>query len=126
MKIRLMGGLPYISAGLGYHGRHVTLNKVLLDTGSAGTIFSTDRVSGIGLMYEPDDLVHRIRGVGGSEFVFTKQVDRLSAGRLRVEQFEIEIGAMDYGFQIDGIIGMDFLTRVGALIDLKRMKIIPA
>ena len=126
MKIRLMGGLPYISARLGYRGRHVTLNKVLLDTGSAGTIFSTDQVAGIGLTYEPDDLVHRIRGVGGSEFVFTKQIDRIIAGRLSVEKFDIEIGAMDYGFQIDGIIGMDFLTRVGALIDLKRMKIIPA
>ena len=121
-----MGGLPYISARLGYRGRHVTLNKVLLDTGSAGTIFSTDQVAGIGLTYEPDDLVHRIRGVGGSEFVFTKQIDRIIAGRLSVEKFDIEIGAMDYGFQIDGIIGMDFLTRVGALIDLKRMKIIPA
>ena len=30
---------------------------------------------------------------------------------------------MDYGFEIDGIIGMDFLTQVGAVIDLARLEV---
>jgi len=30
---------------------------------------------------------------------------------------------MDYGFPIDGILGMDFLTSVGAIIDLDMMEI---
>ena len=123
MKIRIKNGLPYVSATLIHHSRRVTLKNVLLDTGSAGSIFSTDKVAGIGLTYEPDDFVHRIRGVGGSEFVFTKRVDALSAGDLKVAKFEIEIGAMNYGFDMDGIIGVDFLTKVGALIDLDRMEL---
>jgi hypothetical protein len=45
---------------------------------------------------------------------------------LRVSKFEIEIGAMDYGFEIDGIVGMDFLTQVGALIDLESKNLFPA
>jgi hypothetical protein len=61
--------------------------------------------------------------VGGSEFVFTKYVDQLTAGNLTVVNFEIEIGAMNYGLDIDGIIGMDFLTKVGAMIDLENMKL---
>ena len=32
--------------------------------------------------------------------------------------FDVEIGEMDYGFDIDGILGMDFLTMSGAVIDL--------
>ncbi len=28
---------------------------------------------------------------------------------------------MDYGFEINGIIGMDFLKKVGAIIDLDKM-----
>ena len=52
---------------------------------------------------------HRIRGVGGAEFVFTKRIDRLAIGELDSHNFESEVGAMDYGFPIDGIIGMDFL-----------------
>ena len=123
MKIRIKNGLPYISATLIHHSQRVTLKNVLLDTGSAGSIFSTDKVAVIGLTYEPEDIVHRIRGVGGSEFVFTKRVDELKAGDLKVSGFEIEIGAMNYGFDMDGIIGVDFLTNVGALIDLNRREL---
>jgi hypothetical protein len=95
MKIRINNGLPYISAILEYRGQRVTLKNVLLDTGSAGSIFSTDKIAVVGLTYEPDDFVHRIRGVGGSEFVFTKRLDLLSVGNLKVETFEIEVGAMN-------------------------------
>jgi hypothetical protein len=80
----------------------------------------------IGLTYEPDDRVHRIRGVGGAEFVFTKCVDSLAVGKLQVNDFQIEVGAMDYGFDIDGIIGMDFLIQVGAIIDLAKLEMYPA
>ena len=88
--------------------------------------FSTDKVLTIDLTYEPDDMVHRIRGVGGAEFIFTKQIDRLAAGNLQVNDFQIEVGAMDYGFDIDGIIGMDFLIQVGAIVDLTRLEMYTA
>ena len=126
MKIRLRDGLPYVTASLTYRGRQLSLEDVLLDTGSAGVIFSTDRVLAIGLTYEPDDMVHRIRGVGGTEFVFTKRVDRLTLSDLQVNDFQIEVGAMDYGFGIDGIVGMDFLIQVGAIIDLAKLEVYPA
>ena len=126
MKIRLRDGLPYVAACLTHQGQQLSLKDVLLDTGSAGVIFSTDKVLTIGLTYEPDDKVHRIRGVGGTEFVFAKRVDRLGVGELQVNDFQIEIGAMDYGFDIDGIIGMDFLIQVGAVIDLSELEVYPA
>jgi hypothetical protein len=66
--------------------------------------------------------IHLNRGVGGGvEFVFTKRVDRISVGELRVDGFEIEIGVMNYGFDIDGILGMDFLVRAGAVVNLGRV-----
>ena len=55
--------------------------------------------------------------------MFTKRVDELKAGSLKVAGFEVEIGAMNYGFDMDGIIGLDFLMKVGALIDLGRMEL---
>ena len=125
MKIRLRDGLPYVTASLTYRGQQLSFGNVLLDTGSAGVIFSMDRVLTIGLTYAPDDKVHRIRGVGGAEFVFTKQVDSLAVGQLQVNDFQIEVGAMDYGFDIDGIIGMDFLIQVGAIIDLAKLEMYP-
>ena len=38
-----------------------------------------------------------------------------------IRNFEIEIGGMDYGFTFM-IIGMDFLTKAGAKIDLEHWK----
>lgn len=123
MKIHLRDGLPLISVTLQYRHEQMALNDVLLDTGSASSVFSADRLLTIGLIYEPEDTVHRIRGVGGSEFVFSKQLDRLSLDDLVLEDCRIEIGAMEYGVQLDGILGMDFLAPVGAVIDLGQMEI---
>ena len=123
MTIRIQDGLPYVTVALQYRGQQLQLSNVLLDTGSAGTVFAADTVLALGLHYEANDPVHRIRGVGGAEFVFSKQVDQLSLGELHVRDFAIEVGAMDYGLTIEGIVGMDFLLQVGAVIDLSRLEV---
>lgn len=123
MKIGLQDGLPFVTASIVYRGRSLEIENVLVDTGSLGTVFSIDTVVTIGLEPEYQDTVHRIRGVGGAEFVFTKRLDRLSLGELQITDFEVEIGAMNYGFEIQGIIGMDFLIQIGAIIDLARLEI---
>ena len=88
------------------------MDNILLDMGSSGTVFGTDKLSAIGLQYEPDDTIRRIRGVGGTEFVFTKRVDAIRLDQFSAHDFELEMGAMDYGFDIDGIIGIDLLTNM--------------
>ena len=112
-----------VAVDIVYLGRALQLHNVLVDTGSAGTVFSADCMASVGLHYDPSDRVHRIRGVGGAEFVFTKQLDSLSVDVLIARDFEIEIGAMDYGFLVDGIVGTDFLLRVGAIVDLGKLEI---
>jgi len=120
MKIRMQNGLPYVQISLIHGSQHKTLDNVVLDTGSVGTILSADEVLEIGLQCQFQDVVHRIRGVGGAEFVFSK---RLSLGKFELKDFEIEVGTMDYGFAIDGIVGINFLHRVGACIDLAKLDI---
>ena len=68
-------------------------------------------------------MIRLIRGVGGTEFVFSKPVDGLSVGNLGVGHFDIEVGGMDYGFDLDGIIGLDFLRAIRAKIDLGALTI---
>ena len=38
-----------------------------------------------------------------------------------MRDFSIEVGVMDYGFEVNGILGMDFMKGVGAIIDLDKM-----
>jgi len=64
---------------------------------------------------------YTISGVGGSEVVFTRKIDELKVETFTIKQFEI--GGMDYGFDIQGILGMDFLISAGAKIDLEKMEI---
>lgn len=123
MKIRVEGGLLYVSAELVYRSQKLTLSEVILDTGSTGTLFSTDEASRLGLIPELNDPIRHIRGVGGSEFVFSKQLDSLSVGDLALTRFTIQLGAMDYGFPIQGLIGLDFLVQSGAVIDLAKLEI---
>lgn len=41
-----------------------------------------------------------------------------------MEKFGIEIGAMDYGFDIDGIAGTDLLVKTKAVINMKALEIV--
>ena len=125
MKIKLQDGLLYCAVSVRFRGQEITLEQVLIDTGSGGSVFSADKLLLIDLQLEPEDMIHRIRGVGGTEFVFTKRVSQLALGELAVTDFEIEVSAMDYGFDLDGIIGTDFLLQVGAVIDLASLQISP-
>ena len=95
---------------------------MIIDTGSAGTILKFDSVKSIGISQEADDEIHRICGVGGKEFVFAERIDRISLNDAVVDDFVVEIGAMEYGFAIEGILGLDFLTQIGAIIDLKEFR----
>jgi hypothetical protein len=40
-----------------------------------------------------------------------------------LKDFNVEVGSMDYGFEINGILGMDFLLATGIKIDLKNLLI---
>ncbi|TMV50680.1 hypothetical protein FE783_08280 [Paenibacillus mesophilus] len=83
-----------------------------------------DVVEDIGLTVELDDVLGTISGVGGSEFVFFKTVDAIEVNGFRIENFQVDIGTMNYGINIDGIVGMDFLLRAKGIIDLNELILI--
>lgn len=104
-----------------YRGEELHLKNVLLDTGLAGTIFNADVADAIGVHIEPGDFLNKIRGVGGVEVVYSKQFDFVSTGEASLGGFEVEIGEMDYGMEIDGILGFDFIQSAGLVIDSKEL-----
>lgn len=123
VRLRLEGRLPYLSVTLRFEDQQLQLDRVLLDTGSAGSVFAADVVNAIGIVPETTDRIRRILGVGGSELGYPKRIGELAAREMRVADFEIQIGAMRYGFPLDGIIGMDFLLATHAIIDLEALEV---
>jgi hypothetical protein len=117
----LKDNLPFVSVTIAYKGESVDIPNILIDTGSGTTILSADILSAIKLTPSPEDILYTIRGVGGNEVVFSRRVDFLRVGGQTISDFEVEIGGMDYGFEINGILGMDFLICAGAIINIKSM-----
>jgi predicted aspartyl protease len=123
MKLRLERGLLLCQVQIFHGDQTLELDRILVDTGSAGCVFQTEELRKIGVEFEPDDELHRIRGVGGSEFVFSKRLAHLQVGHLSAFDFQVEVGWMDYGFSLHGIVGLDFLLQTRAVIDLATLEL---
>lgn len=118
MRLVIKSGLPFISIIVAYRDQQITVHDILIDTDSASTILAAGIAAKIGIVPEHDDVLRTIRGVGGTEVVFVRQVNYVQIDEAQLKQYPIEIGGMDYGFAINGILGMDFLTQTGAIINL--------
>ncbi|RXJ04438.1 hypothetical protein DS745_03365 [Anaerobacillus alkaliphilus] len=124
IKIKELSELPFIEATVTFRRQSLKLENVLIDTGSAGTIFNVNKLEVIGVKPEANDVTQTIQGVGGLEFVYTKNIDQISINNeITIQNFHVELGSMDYGLEIDGIIGFDFMKEVGLIIDLKQFNI---
>lgn len=100
------------------------LENVLIDTGSAGTTFNVNQLEEIGVKPEANDVTQTIQGVGGFEFVYTKNIDQIALSEeLKINDFLVELGSMDYGLEIDGIIGYDLMKKIGLVINLREFNI---
>jgi predicted aspartyl protease len=121
MNFTLKYGLPFAVVTLIHKGKLLIFDNFLIGTGSASTILAAEIAVNLELGPEPLDIIRKIRGVGGTEFVYEKHIDRIQLGTKELTHFTIQIGDMDYGFDIDGIIGMDYLIKSKAVIDLENM-----
>ena len=88
MKFQLIHGLPFVDLVVEHGGQQLTVNNV-----------------------------HRIAGVGGYEYVIQKTVDHIYFNDVAVDSHSIQLGDLDYGFGIQGIIGSDILNKIGAIVD---------
>jgi hypothetical protein len=118
ISLTLRDDLPFVAMIVVHRGVAITVENILVDTGSASTVLSADAAASAGILPEPGDSLRRLRGVGGHEVVFTRRVDRLEVGGHWLDRFELEVAGMDYGFDISGILSMDFLRGSRVVLDL--------
>jgi hypothetical protein len=123
ISFRIVDGLPFVEVTISANNKSVVLNDVLIDTGSAGSIFAADAMLDLGLLPNGDDDLYVIRGVGGTEYVFSKTVEKVTLGSVSLDNFKIEVGAMDYGFNMDGILGVDYLLKAKLIVDFYSLSI---
>ena len=123
MKLTLRDNLPFLTVTVSHKGLSIDVGDVLVDTGSASTVFSADALDPLGISPEPTDLLRGLRGIGGRELVYSRLIDRVAIGAHGVDGFAIEVAGMNYGFAINGILGMNFLRRMNAVLDLGRLEI---
>lgn len=111
MKLIFRHNLAFVTATLTYSGRSVEIPDLLVDTGAASTVINADLAAEARIYLRPSDRLRRLRGVGGHEHVFVRRVDRFAIGEQGLDDFDLEIGEVDYGFEIGGILGMDSSVR---------------
>lgn len=119
MQLKLKYDLPCVTVRLGYQGAEIDVPDVVVDTGSGSTLIATDFAALAGILPLPQDKLRNVQGVGDIEAVFIRRVDRLQVDDCALDDFEIDIGNMDFGFAINGLLGMNFLLQSDAVIDLK-------
>ncbi len=123
MKLYFDYGLPFAEIELWNGDKGIKLSKVLIDTGSATTIISAETAINLGLGPQPDDEINLVRGVGGAEAVYEKGVEKVIFDTVTLNNCKVDIGAMEYGFELNAILGMNILKQAAVIINLSEMTI---
>ncbi|MCR6110804.1 retroviral-like aspartic protease family protein [Bacillus sp. A301a_S52] len=104
-RIEFKDGKLYTEVRFKFQGKVTKTDNILIDTSSSETIISKNTAVKLGI--EKDDPS------------FYEVLDSLSVGPLKVSQFQVTIS--DSGE--DGVLGLDFMKKVGAKLNLDAMTI---
>ncbi|SDZ17020.1 gag-polyprotein putative aspartyl protease [Evansella caseinilytica] len=92
--------------------RFLDLKRVAVDTSAEKTIVSAANAKALGMLAEED-----VTDQGG----VTKTCSSISVGPLKIKDFPVDIRELSEAGKLDGVLGLDFLKRVGAKINLDSM-----
>lgn len=124
MKIEFQDGLLFTSIQISFCGSTKVIENMVIDTGAVESIISLDAVEEIGIFAEPEDSVNSFYGVGGSlHSFFSKNVDEITLGHIILNETKMDFGVIDPKGDINGLLGLDLLMKLGAVIDLKRLSL---
>lgn len=75
MKLKKVNRLLEAEMEISYKGKMKIIDKLVIDTGAAHTLISSDSVEDIGIFFENGDSLVSAYGIGGEEYSFRKVGD---------------------------------------------------
>ncbi|MNZ40074.1 hypothetical protein D3C78_575790 [compost metagenome] len=127
MQIKYIDSLLQTSMMIRYKGRSLTIDRLVIDTGAAHSLLSSDIVEQVGIHFENGDRLVRSFGIGGDEYSFRKQIDQVQLGDFIMDNPYIDFGVFHENIDhINGLIGLDILKQGNMIINLYQMEMHPA
>jgi predicted aspartyl protease len=115
--------LLHTSLEITFKGRSKVINDIIIDTGAARSIISSDLVDDLGIISQVGDKLITMFGIGGVQYAYRKKVESIKFGDFTVEGYELDFGLIDDEGKINGLLGLDLLMKMGAVLDLKKLVI---
>lgn len=116
IKLRYQNYLLFCSLDLKINSQNLHLENVLIDTGSATTLINADYI-----LLDGNEKIKNAQGIGGYERILVKNFETLRINDIILENVSLSIGDMDYGIDMDLLIGLDMLKILNANINIKNM-----
>lgn len=118
IKLHYSNQLLFCKLDCKLNNEDLHLNNVLIDTGSATTLINADYIN-----FDGTETVQEAYGIGGSEKILNKQFSNLEINGFNLNNISLSVGDMDYGLNIDMLLGLDLLTSLNVIIDLNTMQL---
>ena len=116
INLRRKYGLIFCSLNLEINHQNFSLDNVMIDTGCASTILNSDFVP-----LDGSEEITFAFGVGGRETILDKNISNFKVNEFIVNKSKVNLGEVDYGIDIDCILGLDVLDHLNAIISLDSM-----
>ena len=104
---------------IAFNGKSKVLKNVVIDTGAAQSILNSACVEEVGIVPNTSDKILKTKGIGGEMKFFYRCVDEIKIDNNVFHNIEIDFGNIDPKGEIMGLIGLDLLNRLRAVIDVE-------
>lgn len=123
MKLELVNRLLEVEMTISYREKTKVIDKLVIDTGAAHTLISSDIVEELGIYFENGDPLVSAYGIGGEEYSFRKPVNFIKLGSHEISDIKLDFGNLDE-WGINGLIGLDILMNGKFIIDLEKLELV--
>ena len=121
MKLLYRNGLLFTSIIIKYHGKSVEIDDVVVDTGASSCIIDPSAIENLQMTFTKEDEIETFYGVSGLFNYFKRTADIIILDDISINNLDFYVGTIDDN--INGLIGLDLLINLNAIINLKKMEI---